>query len=197
VSRDSADQGGKEADGLGRFLGLERDEVGLSQLDLLIHVIPGRLSLASPALGPDLRFDLIDIVLRRTPRFLHAFTTGSGSVLVHGAMTRFPRSSRRVPTESPGSELGGSGRAPPIPLWSEPLVSRAGRRTADNRLRHHPYKGAGERPKRVGLGGGVLGESPKAQVARSLVGTLVPWVGRWIVHERLHLPPVQERGGRH
>jgi hypothetical protein len=37
----SADQGGKEADSLGHLLGGERCEVGLRQLDLLIHVIRG------------------------------------------------------------------------------------------------------------------------------------------------------------
>ncbi len=78
MSRDGPDQGGEEADGLGRPLGLERDEVGLCQLDLLIHVIPGRLSLASPAFGPDLRLDLVGIVPCRTPRFLYVFTTGTG-----------------------------------------------------------------------------------------------------------------------
>ncbi|GEM_PF-5672785 len=76
--RDGADQGDEEANGLRRFLGGKRDEVGLCQLDLLIHVISGRLSLASPAFGPYLRFDLIDIVLRRTPRFLYVFTAASG-----------------------------------------------------------------------------------------------------------------------
>jgi hypothetical protein len=61
-----------------RTLGVERDEDGLCQLDLLVHVIPGRLSLSSPAFGPDLRLDLVDIVLCRTPRFLYVFTTRTG-----------------------------------------------------------------------------------------------------------------------
>jgi hypothetical protein len=60
LSRDGADQSGEEADGLGRFLGGKRDEVGLCQLDLLIQVIAGRLSLAGPAFRPDLRLDLVD-----------------------------------------------------------------------------------------------------------------------------------------
>ncbi len=92
MSGDRADQGGEEAYGLGRFLGGKRDEVGLCQLDLLIHVIAGRLSLASPAFGPDLRLDLVDIVICRTPRFLHAGRfRGFGDA--ERAMRRFPRSS--------------------------------------------------------------------------------------------------------
>jgi len=58
--------------------GGKREEVGLCQLDLLIRAISGRLSLASPAFGPDLRLDLVDIVLYRTPRFLYVFTAASG-----------------------------------------------------------------------------------------------------------------------
>jgi hypothetical protein len=77
LSRDGADQGGEEADGIGGLLGGERDEVGHCQLDLLIHVIPGRLSLSSPAFGPA-RLDLVGIVPCRTPRFLCVFTTGTG-----------------------------------------------------------------------------------------------------------------------
>jgi hypothetical protein len=69
---DGADQGGEEADGLRRLLGGAADEVWFCQLDLLMHVIAGRLSLASPAFRPDLRLDLVDIVIRRTPRCLHA-----------------------------------------------------------------------------------------------------------------------------
>jgi hypothetical protein len=78
LSRDGADKGGEEADCLGRLLGLERDEVGLCQLDLLIHVIPGRLSIAGQVFWPDLRSDLVDIVLCRTPRSHYVFTTGTG-----------------------------------------------------------------------------------------------------------------------
>jgi hypothetical protein len=99
---DSADQGCEEPDGLGRLLGLKRDEVGLCQLDLLIHVIPGRLSLTSPAFGPDLRLNLVDIVVRRTPRFLHAERFTAGPV-----MQRVPcGGSRGVPAESAWSSRG-------------------------------------------------------------------------------------------
>jgi hypothetical protein len=100
VSRDGADQGGEEAGGFGRFLGSKGHEVGLCQLDLLVHVIAGRLSLAGPASRPDLRLDLVGIVVRRTPRFLHAGRfRGFGDA--ERAMGRFPRSSRRVHAESP------------------------------------------------------------------------------------------------
>jgi len=78
VSRYGPDQGGEEADGLGRLLGLERDEVGLCQLNFLIHVIPGRLSLTGQVFWPDFRSHLVDIVLCRTTRFLDVFTTGTG-----------------------------------------------------------------------------------------------------------------------
>jgi hypothetical protein len=44
------ESGGEEADGLGPLLGGELCEVGRCQLDLLIHVITGRLSLTKPAL---------------------------------------------------------------------------------------------------------------------------------------------------
>jgi hypothetical protein len=121
VSRGGADQGGEEADGLGRFLGSKRHEVGLCQLDLLIHVIPGRLSLASPAFGPDLRFDLIEIVLRRTPRFLYVFTTGTGPCWY----TVPGHSSHRVPAQSRGVRGGGShGVRLPRPDWYPGRVDR-------------------------------------------------------------------------
>lgn len=70
LSRHGADQSGEEADNLGRFLGGEQAEVGLCQLDLLIHVIAGRLSLTSPAFRLGLPPDFADIVLCRSPRFL-------------------------------------------------------------------------------------------------------------------------------
>lgn len=53
----STDQGGEEADGLGGLLGGEGDEVGLRQLDLLIHVISGRPSITSPVPGPGFRMN--------------------------------------------------------------------------------------------------------------------------------------------
>ena len=50
-NRDGANQGGEEADGLGPLLGGELCEVGRCQLDLLLHVITGRLGLTKPALS--------------------------------------------------------------------------------------------------------------------------------------------------
>lgn len=84
MSRDGADQSGEEADGLGRFLGGKRDEVGLCQLDFLVHVIAGRLSLTSPAFRLRFRPDFADIVFCPSPRFLH--TGGS----VGAVMQRLP-----------------------------------------------------------------------------------------------------------
>jgi hypothetical protein len=103
VSRGGADQGGEEADGLRRLSLGERAELGLCQFDLLIHVISGRLSLVSPAFGPDLRSDFVDSVLCRTPRFLYVFTTGpllAGTRCHDAVPMEFPPSPRRVPAES-------------------------------------------------------------------------------------------------
>jgi hypothetical protein len=55
VSALSGDQGGEEADGLGRFLGSKGHEVGLCQLNLLIHVIAG----APVTLEPGVRARLL------------------------------------------------------------------------------------------------------------------------------------------
>ncbi len=111
---DAVNQRGEEANGPGDLLGLERDEVGLCQLDLVIHVLPGRLSLTSLTCrrsGRSARRPLSDSAF---PLRLHHTER---SVLAYGAMTRFPSSSRQLPTvQSRGSESGGFSRVPPVLL---------------------------------------------------------------------------------
>jgi hypothetical protein len=105
---DGADQDGEEADGLGRLLGGEVYEVGLCQLDLLVHVITGRLSLTTSASGSASGPNLVDIVSGRTPHFLHAGGSRSRRcVKCHAAVpAEFPQSSRGVLEMQPACRGG-------------------------------------------------------------------------------------------
>jgi hypothetical protein len=76
--------------------------------------------LAGPAFGPDLRLDLVDIVIRRTPRFLHTerFRGPNAGRGCHAAVPmEFPPGPRRVPVESRRRPCGSE----PVPVQFRPV----------------------------------------------------------------------------
>jgi hypothetical protein len=120
LSREGADQSGEQADSLARFLGSQGHEVGLCQLDLLIHVIAGRLTLSSPRSGPTPRLDLVGIVSCRTPRsstFSPQGPVRAGTGCHDAVPIEFPPTPRRVPVESRQPTCGSE----PVPVEFRPV----------------------------------------------------------------------------